>query len=59
MENPNDSMSPVNLLMVACIVLVIEVAVLAAVAGLTVNENGRLHGEINRMESQLRNMRAK
>lgn len=58
-EPETNSMNPVNLLVAACIALTFEICILATILGLTVQENGRLQGEINRMESQLRNIRVR
>lgn len=41
------------------VVLLLAVCGLAGVTALTSQENGRLQGELSRVEAQLRNMRAK
>lgn len=56
MSEQDTANNTISMLAAACIVLTLELCGLAAVCGLTVQENGRLQGEINRMESQLRSI---
>ena len=53
------SIKAFDMMTIVVIVLVVTVCVLAMVTAITCQENGRLQGELSRVEAQLRTMRTK